>query len=142
MGNERIRGVEEELVRAGATVAAEYRGDFDYDRGVAAVVHWAERGIDDYDAIIAANDMMAMGAKDALVHKLGKKVPEDVAVAGFDGVEASRWLSQSIASVDQPIEHMAKAAVEMMALRIENDQLPAERRLFPGRLQRGSSVTG
>ena len=142
VGNERMRGVEEELARGGAKVVAEYRGDFDYDRGVAAVVEWAERGIDDYDAVIAANDMMAIGAKDALVHKLGKRVPEDVAVAGFDGVEASRWLSHGIASVDQPIEHMAKAAVEMMALRIENEHLPAERRLFPGRLQRGSSVAG
>lgn len=142
VGNERMRGVEEELARGGAKVVAEYRGDFDYDRGVAAVVHWAERGIDDYDAIIAANDMMAIGAKDALVHKFGKRVPEDVAVAGFDGVEASRWLSHSIASVDQPIGHMAKAAVDMMALRIENEHLPAERRLFPGRLQRGSSVAG
>ena len=142
VGNERMRGVEEELARAGAKVVVEYRGDFDYDRGVAAVVDWAARGIDNYDAIIAANDMMAIGAKDALIHKLGKRVPEDVAVAGFDGVEASRWLSHSIASVDQPIEHMAKAAVEMMALRIDNEHLPAERRLFPGRLQPGSSVAG
>ena len=142
VGNERMRGVEEELARSGAKVVAEYRGDFDYDRGVAAVIHWSARGIDDYDAIIAANDMMAIGAKDALVHKLGKRVPEDVAVAGFDGVEASRWLSHGIASVDQPIEHMAMAAVDMMALRIENEHLPAERRLFPGRLQRGPSVAG
>ena len=142
VGNERMRGVEEELARGDAVVVAEYRGDFDYDRGVAAVLDWATRGIDNYDAVIAANDMMAIGAKDALIHKLGKRVPEDVAVAGFDGVEASRWLSHSIASVDQPIEHMAKAAVEMMALRIEDELLPAERRLFPGRLQRGSSVAG
>lgn len=140
VGNERIRGVEEELARAGVAVVAEFRGDFNYDRGVAAVVDWAERGIDDYDAIIAANDMMAIGAKDALVLKYGKRVPEDVAVAGFDGVEASRWLGHGIASVEQPIEHMAKAAVEMMAMRIENEDLPAERRMFPGRLQRGSSV--
>lgn len=142
VGNERMRGVEEELARGGATVVAEYRGDFDYDRGVAAVLDWKDRGIDDYDAIIAANDMMAIGAKDALIYKIGKRVPEDIVVAGFDGVEASRWLSHDIASVDQPIEHMANAAVEMMAQRIEDDRLPAERRLYPGRLQRGSSVSG
>ncbi len=137
VGNERMRGVEEELARVGGQVVADYRGDFDYDRGVAAVLDWARRDITDYDAVIAANDMMAIGAKDALVHKLGKRVPADVMVAGFDGVEATRWLSHDIASVDQPIEHMAKAAVEMMALRIGNSVLPAERRLFPGRLQPG-----
>ncbi len=140
VGNERMRGVEEELARGGATVVADFRGDFDYERGVAAIADWSARGIEDYDAVIAANDMMAIGAKDALVHQLGKRVPGDVAVAGFDGVEASRWLSHSIASVDQPIEHMAQAAVDMMALRIEDTHLPAERRLFPGRLQRGQSV--
>ena len=140
VGNERMRGVEEELARGGATVVAEFRGDFDYDRGVAAITDWAKRGIGDYDGVIAANDMMAIGAKDALVHTLGKRVPEDVAVAGFDGIEASHWLSHDIASVDQPVEHMAKAAVEMMALRIEDKGLIAERRLFPGRLQRGGSV--
>ena len=140
VGNERMRGVEDELARGGATVVAEFRGDFDYDRGVAAVTEWAKSGIDDYDAVIAANDMMAIGAKDALVHRLGKRVPEDVAVAGFDGIEASRWLSNDIASVDQPVEHMARAAVEMMARRIDDKSLMAERRLFPGRLQPGGSV--
>jgi DNA-binding LacI/PurR family transcriptional regulator len=142
VGNERMRGVEEELILNGATIIADYRGDFNYDRGVAAVLDWDARNIKNYDAVIAANDMMAIGAKDALVFKLGKRVPQDVIVAGFDGIEASRWLSHRIASVDQPIEHMAKAAVEMMALRIENEHLPAERRLFPGRLQRGQATIG
>lgn len=136
VGNERMRGVEDELTRGGADVVAEYRGDFDYARGVAAVLEWAKHDIG-YEAVIAANDVMAIGAKDALVHKLGKRVPGDVMIAGFDGIDASRWLSHDIASVDQPIEHMAKAAVEMMALRITNTDLPAERRLFSGRLQRG-----
>jgi DNA-binding LacI/PurR family transcriptional regulator len=140
VGNERMRGVEEELILNGASIIADYRGDFNYDRGVAAVLDWDARDIKNYDAVIAANDMMAIGAKDALVFKLGKRVPQDIIVAGFDGIEASRWLSHHIASVDQPIEHMAKAAVEMMALRIENEHLPAERRLFPGRLQRGLSI--
>ncbi len=140
VGNERMRGVEDELTRRGAGVVADFRGDFDYDRGVAAVADWAARGIDDYDAVIAANDMMAIGAKDALVHRFGKRVPGDVMVAGFDGIEASRWLSHGIASVDQPIERMAKAAVEMMARQIEDKGGTAEYRLFPGRLQPGAAA--
>ena len=104
------------------------------------MLDWAARGIDDYDAIFAANDMMAIGAKDALIHKPGKRVPEEVAVAGFDGVEASRWLSHRNASVEHPIKLMAQATVDMMALRIESENLPAERWLFPERLQHGSSV--
>lgn len=106
-----------------------------------AVVHWSARGIDDYGAVIADSDMMAIGVKDALIHKMGKRVPEDIAVAGFDGVGASHWLSHCIGSVDQPIERMAKEAVEIMALRIEDKNLSAERRLFPGRLQRVTWVS-
>lgn len=140
VGSERIRGVEEALGEGGASIVADFRGDFDYRHGMAAVADWARRGIDDYDAVIAANDMMAIGAKDALVLQLGRRVPDDVAVAGFDGIEASRWLSHDIASVDQPVEHMARAAVEMMAQRIADPGLVVERRLFPGRLQPGGSV--
>ena len=140
VGSERMRGVEDELARLGAVVAADYRGGFDYDRGLAAVADWAARGFTAYDAVIAANDMMAIGAKDALVHRLGRRVPEDVAVAGFDGIEASRWLSHGIASVDQPIDQIARAAVEMMVQRIVDTVLPAESRRFAGRLQPGRSV--
>lgn len=137
VGNERMRGVEDELAQAGATIVADYHGDFDYGRGMAAVFDWAVKGTDNYEAVIAANDIMAIGAKDALVHKFGKRVPDDIVVAGFDGIDASTWLSHNIPSVDQPIEHMANAAVEMMARRIADEKLPAERRLFPGRLKTG-----
>lgn len=136
VGGERMRGVEQELARAGAEVVAEFSGDFDYERGVAAVRHWAACGTDDYSAIIAASDMMAIGAKDALV-RLGRRVPEDVVVAGFDGIEPGRWLAYEIPSVGQPIEQMAQAAAEMMARRIERPSVLPEHRMFPGKLQTG-----
>lgn len=133
VGNERMRGVEAELARAGAEVVADFRGDFDYDRGLAAVRHWAANGTDDYTAVIAVSDMMAIGAKDALV-RLGRRVPQDVVVAGFDGIEAGRWLSYEIPSVGQPVEQMALAAAEMMARRIQNRAVLPEHRTFPGPL--------
>ncbi|WP_174291280.1 LacI family DNA-binding transcriptional regulator [Sphingomonas bacterium] len=136
VGRERMRGVEDALAGTGGVVAADFRGDFDYDHGVAAVRHWADRGIVDFTAIIAANDMMAIGAKDALVQQ-GRRVPEEVAVAGFDGIEAGRWLSYRIPSVGQPIEAMAQAAAEMMTRRIAGRTAIAEQRLFPGLLQTG-----
>ena len=134
VGNERIMGVEQELARAGATVVAEYRGDFDYDSGLAAVIDWDERGEGPFTALIAANDMMAIGARDGLVHLLGRKVPDDVMIAGFDGIEASRWLGNAIPSVAQPIDQMAKAAASMIFERIEDPTQIPERRLYPGQL--------
>ena len=134
VGSERMAGVEQELARASATIVGEYRGDFDYDSGLAAVLDWHERGEDGFTAIIAANDMMAIGAKDGLAQSLGRKVPEDVLVVGFDGIEASRWLGNAIPSVAQPIEQMSLAAASMMVARITDPECLAERRLFPGQL--------
>lgn len=136
VGRERMHGVEQQIARDGAEVVAEFRGDFDYHHGVAAARSWAARDVRDFTAVIAANDVMAIGAKDALV-QLGRRVPEDVAVAGFDGIEAGRWLSYLIPSVVQPIEAMAQAAAEMMTRRITSRSAVAEHRLFPGLLQEG-----
>ena len=138
VGAERMRGVEEELARSSAEVVADFTGDFDYEHGLAAVRDWYARGLTDFSAVIAANDVMAIGAKDALIIDYGRHVPDDMVVAGFDGIEAGRWLSHAIASVGQPIDRMAQAAAEMMAERIGSAATSAEHRLFPGRLQDGS----
>lgn len=139
VGTERMHGVDQALAQAGAEVVADFHGDFDYEHGVAAIGRWTDRGIVDYTAVIAANDVMAIGAKDALVHRFGRRVPDDVVVAGFDGIEAGRWLGNDLPSVGQPIHRMAEAAAEMMATRIENSAILAEHRLFPGKLQEGGS---
>ena len=134
VGCERMFGVEQEIARAGARIVAEFCGHFDYDSGVTAVAEWTKNGAPGFDAIIAANDMMAIGAKDALIHKVGKRVPEDIVVAGFDGIEASRWIGNAIPSVAQPIDQLSLAAASMMVERIADPDCLAERRLFPGRL--------
>ncbi len=134
VGCERMMGVEQEIVNAGAHIVAEFRGQFDYKSGVAAALLWTAKDAPPFDAIIAANDMMAIGAKDALVYHVGRSVPDDVVVAGFDGTEASQWIGNAIPSVAQPIEQMSRAAASMMVDRIADPACLPERRLFPGRL--------
>ena len=131
---ERMRGVKEELELAGAQVVAETDGDFSYAEGFAAVEAWLAEGLDSFTALIAANDLMAIGAHDALI-ATKRQAMEEVVIAGFDGVDASRWQSHRIASVRQPIEQMAEAVAEMMIKRLEDDTVMAEYRLFPGQLQ-------
>ncbi|MEB0303564.1 substrate-binding domain-containing protein, partial [Mucilaginibacter sp. 5C4] len=57
-------------------------GDYSRASGAEAMTELLDRR-PDLDAVFVANDMMAAGAIDALV-SLGRRVPEDVAVAGFD----------------------------------------------------------
>lgn len=77
------------------------------------------------DALFAVNDIMAMGAIDALRHKLGLRVPEDLALAGFDDiVEASRP-PYALTTVRQPVEQMVEETLSI--LHLDEPQLPIER---------------
>ena len=131
---ERMRGVEVELKAAKAKVIAASIGDFAYDEGFGAVRGWLAKGKAGFTAVIAANDMMAIGALDALVAS-GRKAENEIAVAGFDGIDASHWQSHRIISVRQPIEQMAEAVADMMLKQMDGVMSIAEYRLFPGQLQ-------
>jgi len=66
-------------------------GDFDEESGEAAAHEIVTSGMP-CDAVFAANDMMAIGCLHAL-RALGRRVPEEIAVAGFDDVPLARYLS-------------------------------------------------
>ena len=72
-------------------------GDFSEEAGAAAVAQLARDEIA-FDALFAANDMMALGALNAL-RAAGRKVPEDVVVAGFDDIPLARYLGLTTLTV-------------------------------------------
>jgi len=91
------------------------------------------------DAVHCANDMMAMGAMQA-IEQSGLHVPEDIAVVGFDGVEAGEYMTPPLSTVIQPIEDIGRAAVRLLLSRIENRDEPVREEILPTRLVvRGSS---
>lgn len=65
----------------------------------------------DIDAVVAANDYMAIGAMDTLAAH-GIRVPEDVLIMGFDDAPVARFARRSLSSVAQPIDEMAERAVD------------------------------
>lgn len=86
-----------------------FQGDFLSASGEAAVAHWLKtRTVP--DAIIAANDEMALGALSALT-SAGLNVPTDVKLVGFDDLEHTRLSTPPITTVRQPIKDLAIAAV-------------------------------
>ena len=64
-------------------------------------------------AVFAMSDAIAAGVIRAL-HELGRRVPEDVSVAGFDGTQMARYFIPSIATVSQPVESIARKSVELL----------------------------
>ena len=81
----RLKGYRSGLRARGIQEVEVERADFRYEDGAAAVAELF-RGRTGPDAIFCANDLIAMGAVDALRHRLGRKVPQDVLVAGFDDI--------------------------------------------------------
>lgn len=91
-------------------------GDFQREGGSRAMRSlFDERRVqpDSLDAVVGATDLMVMGALDELGSR-GIRVPNDVAVLGFDDVEEARYLSPPLASVRQPLEAQGAEAVRMM----------------------------
>jgi DNA-binding LacI/PurR family transcriptional regulator len=138
VGEARVRGALDRLGHAGITDVPVDRGDFSYAAGHAA----ARRLLAKHrlDAIIAANDVMALGAMDAARIDHGLKVPEQLSVVGFDGVAPARWASYQLTTVRQPVGRMTEAAVSMLIERIEDPAIGPERRLFSGALIEGASA--
>lgn len=72
--------------------------------------------------VLAADDGMAVGVLKA-ISDAGLSIPQDISVAGFDDIELSRYTIPALTTVRQPIEEMAKIAVEMLIKMIDNHPL-------------------
>lgn len=77
----------------------------------------------DVDAVFAASDVLALILCGEL-KKLGRRVPEDVQVIGFDGVVDSSITAINLSTIVQNVEQMAKIAVDLLLDRINGVQTP------------------
>jgi len=93
-------------------------GNFEEESGLAAVARLHEDGVE-FDAIFAANDNMAIGALEAL-RKFGIRVPDDVAVAGFDDIPLARHLG--ITTVRVRIAELGERALQRLVDGFSRDQ--------------------
>src|SRR5688500_1252106 len=85
-------------------------GDFTEEAGADAVRRLLADG-EQFDALFAANDMMAVGALQAL-RAVGLRVPEDVAVAGFDDIPLARHLE--LTTVRARVAELGERAIERL----------------------------
>ncbi len=86
--------------------------EFDFRMGQVRVGELIENGIE-FDAIISANDNMALGAMEAL-KEYGKRVPEDVIVTGFDDSEDAMFSTPALTSVHQPVTEQGKLSMSLI----------------------------
>ena len=74
----------------------------------------------DTTAVFAMSDMVAMGVIRAL-RDINRRVPEDVSVVGFDGVEMGKYFIPSLSTIVQPQEEIARQSVDVLLDMMEKD---------------------
>jgi serine phosphatase RsbU (regulator of sigma subunit)/DNA-binding LacI/PurR family transcriptional regulator len=101
------------------------QGSFVFETGMAAVRLLLDERKAEFDAIVAANDWMALGALRELKDR-GVRIPNDVAVGGFDDTKEAFVSSPPLATVQQPIRRLGYAAIEVMLKLLAGEQVPEQ----------------
>ena len=113
-------------------------GDFSRESGARAMKALLRRN-PNLDAVFVANDPMAIGALETL-HALGRRVPDDVAVIGFDDVVGAASTSPPLTTVRQPLEEMTRAMADLLLRRIDDAEAEGEFVVCPTNLIRRASA--
>ncbi|ANH89939.1 MULTISPECIES: LacI family DNA-binding transcriptional regulator [Streptomyces] len=103
-----------------------------YDRqdGAAGMADLLDRG-ERPDAVFAFNDMVALGVLRVLAER-GLRVPQDIAVAGFDDIEEARYAAVALTTIAPDKQAIAQIAVDCVLERITARTPPVPRRILPG----------
>jgi DNA-binding LacI/PurR family transcriptional regulator len=95
-------------------------GDFSEASGAAAMRRLLDRR-PDLDAVFVASDLMAAGAIRALRER-GRRIPEDVAVVGFEDSPIARQTEPPLTTVHQPVEEMGRQMARLLVARINKTE--------------------
>ncbi|PKQ31575.1 MAG: LacI family transcriptional regulator [Actinobacteria bacterium HGW-Actinobacteria-2] len=111
-GRRRLQGFRDALTAAGLEPGPIEVGDFTQASGRAAAARILASGAD-FDAIFVANDLMATGALYTF-GEAGLRVPDDVAVIGFDNAALAEQSSPGLTTMTNPADELCRVAAEML----------------------------
>ncbi len=113
-GADRLGGYHDAMAAAGRPVDPRHgeAADFTLEGGHAAMVQLMERA-PDVDAVFVASDLMAIGALTA-IRETGRRVPDDIALVGFDDSPLASSARPALSSIRQPIEEMGREMTRLL----------------------------
>ncbi|MGW0120423.1 LacI family DNA-binding transcriptional regulator [Streptomyces sp. NPDC003327] len=137
-GVERLAGYRETLAECGlpADESLVATGDYSRASGERAARTLLERA-PDLDAVFVASDLMAQGVLDTLARE-GRRVPEDIAVGGFDDSPAALSTRPPLTTIRQPWDRISAEMVRMLLARIAGEEPSAV--ILPTELVRRESA--
>jgi DNA-binding LacI/PurR family transcriptional regulator len=117
-GRDRALGFQEGLAAHGVELDCFVDTEFRPQRAAEAA-RAVFSGPDRPDAVFCGNDPLAFAVMDTLRYELGLRVPEDVAVAGYDDVPIASWLAYNLTTVRQHAHCLVEHSVDILIGRIE-----------------------
>jgi DNA-binding LacI/PurR family transcriptional regulator len=137
-GIDRLEGWREVVLAAGLSDAAVGYGDFTQASGATAMeALLAEHpGL---DAVFATSDLMAAGALEVL-GGMGRKVPDDVSVVGFDDFPVAETTKPPLTTVSHPVQTMSARAGRMLLDLLSGQDVGPDPVIFPPQLVLRSSA--
>jgi DNA-binding LacI/PurR family transcriptional regulator len=89
--------------------------------------------------VICSNDLMAIGALQEAA-TIGLRVPGDLSIVGFDGIEAASWTQPPLTTVEQPIQDIAEQAIQALRAQIEDPGQALPNYVFRPQLRVGGTT--
>jgi DNA-binding LacI/PurR family transcriptional regulator len=136
---EKAAGRAEALRDAGLKDGLVAHGDFSLEGGRRALRSLLAHD-DPPTGVICSSDVIAIGVVQE-ARRRGLRVPEDISVVGFDGIDAADWIEPPLTTVEQPIGAIASTAVELLESVVEEPRAFRPRVLLQPKLRvRGSTA--
>jgi LacI family transcriptional regulator len=128
---ERLAGFAGACREAGVTIDSDHivDGDFTFEAGRASVTRALATGLA-FDCVFAHNDLSAAGALRA-IHDAGLRVPDDVAVVGFDDVPLASYTEPTLTTVHQPLREMGERATRFLMALLDGTPPPVTPVVLP-----------
>jgi DNA-binding LacI/PurR family transcriptional regulator len=124
VGNDRLDGYLAGLGPLRARQSLVVPGDFTRAGGERAMTRLLEQE-PDIDAVFCASDLMAVGAMDALA-AAGRRVPDDVAVVGYDDSNLARYTVPPLTTVRQPTRELGREMVRLLLTLVRGGDGPRQ----------------
>jgi DNA-binding LacI/PurR family transcriptional regulator len=138
---DREQGFVEELATAGLRMFGREVGNYSFEHAASATRNLFA-GNETPEAIFVANDHMAFAVLDTLRLDLGLRVPDDVAVIGFDNVPQSSWGGYRLTTIEQNLDLMTEAAVGILINQLSGADDAVRRVVTPVKVIARSTTPG
>ena len=135
---ERRKGFLDAVRAAGLEPAAQVEGDYSFDGGFAAarallISH------PEVDGLFCANDAMALGAQAVATGELGRSVPENLSIIGFDDIAMARWPMIALSTIRNDMDMTVTQIMRLLTARLKDPEAPSQTiRTAPEFIARGT----